>query len=166
MSIDIFLKLDGISGESQDSKHKGEIEIESFSWGVSNAGSAAHGASGGGGAGKVSFQDFHFTTPVSAASPSIFRACATGKHIPKAVLTVRKAGERPVEFYKITLTDLLVSSYSQGGSSTDESNAPVDQFSFNFAKIEVNYQQQNSDGTVTTPPNAAASFDIVNNSAG
>jgi type VI secretion system secreted protein Hcp len=68
MAVDMFLKLDGIPGESRDSKHKGEIEIESFSWGASNSGSAAHGS--GGGAGKVAMQDFSFVTRVSRRRPS------------------------------------------------------------------------------------------------
>lgn len=85
------LELDGIKGESSDSKHKGAIEVESFSWGVSQA-SAAAAAGGGGGAGKVVFQDIHFTTRLSSASPQLFLTCATGQHIKKAILFVRKSG--------------------------------------------------------------------------
>jgi type VI secretion system secreted protein Hcp len=143
MAVDMFLKLDGIDGESQDAKHKGEIEIESFSWGASNSGSAAHGA--GGGAGKVSMQDFSFVTPVSKASPKLFLACASGQHIRSGVLTVRSSGERAREFLKVTITDVLVSSWQQSGSAGDV--VPTDQVTMNFAKIHVAYTEQSATGT-------------------
>lgn len=141
MAVDMFLKLDGIDGESQDAKHKGEIEIESFSWGASNAGSAAH---GGAGVGKVSMQDFHFVTPTSKASPKLFLSCATGEHIKDAILTVRKAGDKPLEFLKVTMSDVLVSSWQQDGSAGDQ--IPQDQISINFSKIEISYVTQSPTG--------------------
>jgi type VI secretion system secreted protein Hcp len=148
MASDFLLMIDGIKGESSDSKHKDEIEIESFSWGATQQGSFS--ASGGGGAGKVSFQDIHFTTRVNKSSPLLLKACATGQHIKKAVLTVRKAGEEQQEYYKITFEDLLISSYQSGGS--EGSNAlPVDQFSLNFAKIEYAYAPQKADGKLDSP---------------
>lgn len=148
MASDYLLKIDGIKGESADSKHKDEIEIESFSWGATQPGSFA--TAGGGGAGKVSFQDVHFTTRVNAASPNLMVACATGQHIKIATLTVRKAGKDQQEYYIIKLSDNLVSSYQSGGS--EGSNAlPVDQFSINFAKIEFEYKTQKADGTMGAP---------------
>jgi type VI secretion system secreted protein Hcp len=143
MAVDMFLKLDGIDGESQDSVHKGEIDIFSYSWGVSNAGSLA---SGGSGAGKASFQDLHFESGLSKASPNLMLACATGKHIPSAVLTVRKAGgSQAIEFLKIKLADVLVSSYDNAGSR--DGDRPEDAFSLFFAKIDVEYTAQNADGS-------------------
>jgi len=144
MAVDMFLKLDGIDGESRDSKHKGEIEIESFSWGASNSGSAAHGA--GGGAGKVSMQDFSFVTRASKASPQLFLACASGQHIRSGLLTVRSAGERQEEFLKVTMSDILVSSWQQQGSAGDD--MPMDQVSMNFAKIRVEYAEQSPGGVL------------------
>ena len=114
MAYDAFLKLDGIRGESNDKAHKGEIEISSYSWGVANSGSFSHG--GGGGEGKATFQDLHFGMTMSKASPKLMSACATGKHIPSAVLTCRKAGGTQTEFLKIKLADVLVSSYQNGGN--------------------------------------------------
>ena len=143
--VDYFLKIDGIDGESTDAKHKGEIEVASFSWGATNAGTAAHGSGGGGGAGKVALQDIHFTSKVSTASPRLFLSCATGQHIKKAVLTARKAGERPQEFLKIEFDDVLVSSYQTGGAKED---LPTDQISLNFAKIEFDYLEQKPDGSI------------------
>src|SRR5688500_13068006 len=114
MAIDYFLKIEGIEGEATDKTHKVEIEVLSLSWGESQFGHAALGA--GGGAGKVSMQDFSFTMPVSVASSKLFLACANGKHLPSALLTCRKAGETQQEYLKIKMTDLLVSSYQTGGS--------------------------------------------------
>jgi type VI secretion system secreted protein Hcp len=144
-TVDYFLKIQGIDGESADSKHKGEIELESWSWGESQAGTASHG--GGAGAGKVSMQDFHFVQRVSKASPKLFLACATGEHIPSAVLTCRKAGRDQQEFFKFTFSDLLVSSYQTGGSAHGDV-VPIDQISLNFSKVQLEYREQKSDGTL------------------
>ncbi len=145
MAVDYFLKLDGIDGESPDSKHKGDIEIMSFSWGASQTGS--HSAGGGGGAGKVSVQDFHFVMGLNKASPKLFLACATGEHIKKAVLILRKAGTDQQEYLKVTMSDLLVSSYQTGGSSGGGA-VPTDQISLNFAKVEFEYKEQKPDGSL------------------
>lgn len=148
MASDYLLEIDGIKGESKDSKHKDTIEIQSFSWGNSNSGS--HGSGGGGGSGKVSFQDFHFTTSVNKASPKLMQFCATGEHIKKAVLFVRKQGKDQQEAYTVTLEDLLVSSYQSGGSEGSGS-LPVDQFSLNFSKIKFEYKPQKADGALDGP---------------
>jgi type VI secretion system secreted protein Hcp len=142
MAVDYFLKLDGIKGESQDSKHPEEIEIGSFSFGATQTGSFS--AMGGGGAGKVSMQDFHFTIPTQCASPKLLLTCAKGDHIKSAILTCRKAGSKQQEFLKYTFTDLLVSSFQTGGSS----ETPMDQISMNFAQIQVEYAEQKADGSL------------------
>jgi len=146
--VDFFLKLDGIDGESSDDKHKGEIDILSWSFGNTNTGTM-HGG-GGGGAGKVQFQDIHFTAHTNKASPKLMLACASGEHIKKGVLICRKAGKDQQEYLKITLTDVLVSSYQTGGSGHSEV-LPVDQFSLNFAKIEKEYKPQKADGSLDSP---------------
>jgi type VI secretion system secreted protein Hcp len=145
MASDYLLEIDGIKGESSDSKHKGTIEIESFSWGCSNSGS--HAAGGGGGAGKVSFSDISFNTGVNKSSPLLMLACATGQHIKKAVLHVRKQGGDQQEYYTVTMEDLLVSSYNSG-DSPGGATAVVDSFSLNFAKIKFEYKPQKPDGTL------------------
>ena len=137
-AVDYFLKINGIPGESTDDKHKDEIDIESWSWGETNSGSHAYG--GGGGAGKVAMEDFTFTMRVNKASPKLFLACATGQHIPDALLICRKAGKQQQEYLKIKFTDLLVSSYKTGGSPSDV--VPTDQIAFNFAKLEISYAPQ------------------------
>ncbi len=142
MASDFLLKIEEIKGETKDKFHKDTIAIESFSWGISNAGSYA--SNSGGGSGKASFQDIHFTAPVSKASPNLALFCAGGKHIKKAVLYVRKQGDTPQEYYTVTLEDLLVSSY-QSGDSLGGTAIPTDQFSLNYAKIEFKYRPQKDD---------------------
>src|SRR5262245_66611402 len=113
MAVDMFLKLDGIKGESKDDKHKDEIHIESFSWGMNQSGSMGHG--GGGGAGKVSVHDISITKFVEKSSCDLMYACASGKHIKEGLITVRKAGEKPLEYLKIKLTDILISGIQEAG---------------------------------------------------
>ena len=157
MATDFLLELDGIKGESSDSKLKDTIELESFSWGVSNAGS--HASGGGGGAGKASYQDLHCTTHVGKASPLLMLACATGQHIKKAVLHVRKQGGDQQEYYKVELEELLVSSYQSGGHSG--SGVPTDQFALNFTKIKFEYKPQKADGTLDAA--VTAGYDVKAN---
>jgi type VI secretion system secreted protein Hcp len=147
--VDYFLKIDGIPGESTDSKHKDEIVLTSFSMGVSNAGSLSSG--GGGGEGKASFHDFNFTHKFDKASPLLMLACATGKHIPTATMTARKAGKGGFEFLFIKMNDVLVTSSQTGGSGDD---LPVEAVSLAFAKIEVDYKPQRANGSL----GAATSF--------
>ena len=148
MASDYLLEIDGIKGESQDAKHKETIEVSSFSWGVTNPGSFASG--GGGGAGKSNFQDLHFTGSVNKSSPLLAKACATGQHIKKANLFVRKAGTEQQDYYVIKLEDVLISSYQSGGSEGSQA-LPTDQFSLNFAKIEYDYSPQKPDGSIDAP---------------
>ena len=145
MAADYFLEIDGIKGETQDHKHKETIEIDSFSWGANNMGTFAGG--GGGGAGKVSYSDLSFTTSANKASPKLMLSCATGAHIKKATLFVRKAGGKQEDYYTITMSDVLVSSYQSSGSAGGDS-LPMDSFSLNFAKIEYAYKPQKADGTL------------------
>jgi type VI secretion system secreted protein Hcp len=143
--VDYFLKIEGVPGESQDSKHKGEIEIESWSWGATQTGTATHG--GGMGAGKVAMQDFHFVMKVNKASPLLMRACASGEHIKSAILVCRKAGKDQQEYLKVSFSDLLVSSYQTGGTNSADV-VPLDQIALNFTKVEFEYKEQKPDGTL------------------
>jgi type VI secretion system secreted protein Hcp len=147
MAADYFLKIDGIDGESTDDKHKGEIDVESWSWGETQSGTSA--AGGGGGAGKVSMQDFNFVMRTNKGSPKLMLACANGQHIKTAKLTCRKAGGEQQEYMTIEFSDLLISSYQTGGSAGDV--VPMDAISFNFGKIQFEYKPQKSDGTLDSP---------------
>lgn len=159
-AVDYFLKLDTIEGESGDHKHKSEIDIESWSWGETQSGT--HSSGGGGGAGKVSMQDFHFVMRVNKASPKLMLACATGQHIPKAVLTCRKAGKEQQPYLTWTFSDVLVSSYQTGGSGSSDV-LPMDQISLNYAKCEVEYKEQKADGTLGGA--IKAGYDLKQNKA-
>jgi len=142
--VDYFLKIEGVEGEATDSKHAKEIEVLSWSFGETNAGSSGHGT--GAGAGKVSMQDFHFTMTACKASPRLFICCATGEHLKKATLVCRKAGKEQQEYMTWVFTDVLISSYQTGGSPGDV--VPTDQISFNYTKIEFEYKPQKNDGTL------------------
>ena len=159
MAFDAFLKIEGIAGESTDQQHKDEIDVLSWSWGATQA--IASGGSGGGTAGKVSMQDFHFTTRVNKASPLLFETCASGKHIDTATLSVRKAGDRAYDYIKITLSDVLVSGYLPAGAPDDAASEEV---SLNFAKIEFEYVPQNADGSLAS--SIKRIFDVAANRIG
>ena len=146
--FDAFLKIDGVEGESTDDKHKGQIEIDSFSWGVSNAGSMAT----GGGTGKASFSDFTITKTVDKSSPKLMQAVATGEHLKTVDLSMRKAGGTQMDYYVIHLEDVLVSSYSTSGGSGE---APMESISFNYQKIEFQYIPTNADGTAAAAVKAS-----------
>jgi len=139
-AVDYFLKIDGIKGESTDDKHKGEIEIESFSWGLSRS---DQGAGGGGRAGRVSFSDFSFTIVMSKASPKLMTQCAEGTHIKNAQLTARRAGENQIEFLKVTLEDVLIASYQTGGSG---SSLPMESLTLDFATAKIDFTSQEPTG--------------------
>jgi type VI secretion system secreted protein Hcp len=162
MAFDAFLKLDGIPGESQDKSHPGEIEIESYSWGLSNTSSGGGGS--GGGAGKASFQDIGFAAAASAAGPLLAQACATGRHIADALLTLRKNGGGGFEFIKIKLQDVIVSSYQQSGDTSGHDDRPSETFSLTFGKITFDYFPQTA-ADQTAPP-VEFTFDLENNRTG
>jgi type VI secretion system secreted protein Hcp len=142
VAVDYFLKIDGIPGESTDSKHKDEIDVEAWSWGEVNPPRPG----GGAGAGKVEIQDFSFTSRFSKASPNLMLACASGKHLKSAVLTARRADKAQAEFLTFSLSDVLISSYQTAATAGDVS--PVDSVSLNFAKIKIEYKQQKPDGSL------------------
>jgi type VI secretion system secreted protein Hcp len=143
VAADYFLQITGIAGESTDAKHKGWIDVESWTWGETNPGPV--GAGGGAGAGKVQMQDFTFTTRVSKASPALFLACAAGQHMKEARLAAVKTGAMQQEFLTWTFSDVLVSGYQTGAASGE---LVSDQVSLTFSKIRVEYKAQKADGSL------------------
>ncbi|MDI5983670.1 type VI secretion system tube protein Hcp [Halomonas sp. M4R5S39] len=144
MAVDMFLKLEGIDGESTDHAHEDEIDVLSWSWGVSNSGTM-HIARGGG-AGKASFQDVQVVKYVDKATAGLLQAVATGKHVPSGTLTIRKAGgDEPVEYLVIELKSVLISSYQTGGSQGEE--RLTESVTLNFEEFKVNYTPQDNDGS-------------------
>jgi type VI secretion system secreted protein Hcp len=157
-AVDYFLKIAGIDGESPHDKHKGEIDIESWSWGETHPASPVGGGAGVG-SGKVSMNDFTFTMKFNKASPKLFLACAAGEHIKSAWITAHRASAKASEYFlKWSFSDLLISSYLTGGASGE---APVDSVSFNFSKIEVEYKEQKLDGTLAA--SIKAGWDLKKN---
>jgi type VI secretion system secreted protein Hcp len=152
---DAFLKIDGVAGESADAKHKGEIEVVAWSWGEAQT---PRPPGGGGGAGKVQMQDLRFTARTSKASPRLLLACAAGEHLKSAVLTVRKAGKTPHEYFKLTLTDVRVSSFHLGSLAGDQ---PMDEAALAYSRIEVEYRPQKADGSAGPP--VKAGWDLKTN---
>jgi type VI secretion system secreted protein Hcp len=145
MAFDTFIRIDSIQGESADAAHPGEIEVYSFSWGESNPATATAGS--GFSAGKVSVTSVDFMTKFSKASPLLMRACATGQHLKTALISCRKSGVKPQDFLRITLTDVLVSSYQTSASSGGD-DVPTDSVALGFAQIQVDYRQQQTDGSL------------------
>lgn len=157
MAVDMFIKITDVKGEAQDHKHKDEIDVLSWSWGASQSGTTHTG--GGGGAGKASFQDISITKWLDKSSPLLLQLCATGKHIKECLLTVRKAGDKPLEYHKITMNDCLISSYSTGGSGGED--RLTENISINFASFKVVYTTQKPDGTAGGE--VPFSYDIAKN---
>ena len=155
MASDIFLNIEGISGESQDALHEGEIDITSWSWKVQQ--DARYFSGSGGGAPKATAHDLELMHPIDRASPGLMSACFLGRRFPQAVLTLRKSGGVPLDFLKITMDDVLVTSVNpcSGGGSHFE------QITLSFSKIKQEYLVQHATGIGAGM--AVAAFDIKNN---
>jgi type VI secretion system secreted protein Hcp len=143
MASDIFAKIGDIKGESLDAKHKDEIEILSFSWGVTNSGSAAPGS--GAGSGKATFQDLVVVHNIDKASPDLMRACATGTHLTEATITHRKAGKGQQEFLVVKMNDVIITGVTHGGATGQPYSETV---SLAFAKVDLEYKPQKPDGSL------------------
>jgi type VI secretion system secreted protein Hcp len=142
VAADIFAKIGDIKGESPDDKHKDEIEVLSFSWGVTSLS-----APGGPGtaAGKPAFQDLSITHNFDKASPLLLKACATGMHLKEATITHRKAGKGQQEFLIIKMSDVIITGVQHGGGSGQTAAETVN---LTFAKVDLEYRPQKADGSM------------------
>ena len=174
MSCDYFLKIEGIDGESQDSKHKNEIELSTFRWSEKQPGTFQRSSVGGATGGKVQMNNVVVTLPTCKASPKLLLACAKGDHIKSATLTCRKAGGGQQEFYKLTFSDVLVSHYETGSTDGDgllregepdgyHDGSPHDRVELSFGKIEAEYRAQKADGALDNP--VKAGYNLLTNQA-
>jgi type VI secretion system secreted protein Hcp len=143
MATDIFAKIGDIKGESTDAKHKDEIEVHSFSWGVTNSATISAGA--GAGAGKATFQDLTIVHAIDKASPALLRACATGQHLKEALITHRKAGKDQQEYLIVKMNDVIITGVQHGGTAGQPYSESV---SMAFAKIVLEYKPQKADGSL------------------
>ncbi|NDJ56619.1 type VI secretion system tube protein Hcp [Enterobacteriaceae bacterium 4M9] len=158
MAQDMFIKIDGIDGESLDATHKNEIQVLSWNWGVSQH-SNMHSGSGGG-SGKATVADFCFEHYTDKASPNLLHYCLTGKHIKNIQFTVRKAGGDPLEYMLIKFTDVIITRVEMAGSVEDESR-PREGVRFSFTKMTQDYVMQNAEGIKSGV--VSASYDVKAN---
>lgn len=142
MANDMFIKIGNIKGESKDDKHKDEIDVLAWSWGMSQSGSMHTG--GGGGAGRVNVQDLNLTKYVDAATPILMQFCATGTHVDEVVLTLRKAGGDQMEYLKLTLKKAIITNVSTGGSGGEDKL--TENITINFAEYSIGYKPQDDKG--------------------
>lgn len=140
MAIDTHIKFDGVEGESSHKDHKGEVEVLSWTWGVSNA---SQGAGGGSGKGKATPGDLHLTHRYDKASPVLAKFCANGKHFKEAVITSRKAGEGQKDFLKITMKEVFITSVQPSGSAGGD---VVESVSMSYGSIDFAYKPQDEKG--------------------
>ena len=159
MAMDIFAKLGDIKGESTDDKHKDEVEVLSYSWGVTNP---VHiGSGGGAGTGKATFQDLSIVHRIDKASPKLLEACATGVHLKEATITFRKAGKGQQDFLIIKMNDVIVTGVVQSALSSDAGSETV---SLEFGKVDWELKPQNPSGTLD--PGIHFKFDLKANKVG
>ncbi|MFZ4832435.1 Hcp family type VI secretion system effector [Rouxiella sp. Mn2063] len=144
MAQDIFLKLNGIDGESQDSIHKDEIDVLRWEWLVSQSSNMHTGSGSGGGAEKCTVEDLHFEHYIDRATPNLLQYCLTGKHIPEAILTICKAGGSPLEYLRITLQNIIITNVKSIGYY--RMHSPRERISLSFSRVKMDYVVQNAQG--------------------
>ncbi len=150
--VDLFLRLDGIAGESTDDVHRGEIDVVAFSW-------AEHlplaGPGGGTATGRVQMGELQVIAPTSSASPPLMLACASGRHVRSATLSARRPGEGRRDHLVIKLDDVIVTGYRVLANESGDDTVPTDQVSLSFGRIEYVYTPEQPDGSAGTPVTAA-----------
>lgn len=157
MAFDAFLKIDGIPGESTDEKHKDWIEIESYHQGVTQPASATASSVGGASAERVNFGPLTVAKLVDKASPKLFEACCTGKHIKEVIIEVCRASGEKLKYLEIRLEQVIVSSYSQDGG-----DFPREGIGFSAGKFKMTYtQQKREDGGAGG--NVSGGWDLTSN---
>lgn len=159
MPANVFAKIGDIKGESNDDRHRDEIEVLSWSWGLAQPAPAAGGGGGGGAAGRTTFSDFTFTHVFDKASPALMKSCATGQHIREATVAARKAGQGQQDYLIIKMSDVIITSVQP--TVTGESPLPVETVSLRFGKVDLEYKSQRPDGSLDAGLRFA--FDLVAN---
>jgi type VI secretion system secreted protein Hcp len=143
MAVDMFLEIPEVKGESQKKDHEDQIDILSFSDGVVQQ--TSFGMLGkGGGSGRAEFQDIHLVKYVDKASALLWKACANHQHFPKATIHFIKHGEKPMEYFKVELEDVAISSLQTTGSSSGD--MPMESVTLGCAKVTKTYTEQKADG--------------------
>jgi type VI secretion system secreted protein Hcp len=155
-AVDMFLKVDGIQGESTDKVHKGEIDVLAWSWGES-AGTAR---TKKGTVPVACIQDLSLTKYIDASTPALIMNTMVGQVVPTAVLVIRKSGEFPLEYVRLTMNNVTVAAYSTGGSGGED--RLTENVTLHFDSMQGQYVKQRPDGSAGT----ATTFEIGGNSIG
>jgi type VI secretion system secreted protein Hcp len=150
MAYDAFLKIDAIPGESTDERHKDWIEILSFRCGITQPATVAATGSGGS-TERPCLSDFTVVHPFDKASPKLFLACARGERIKEVIVQFNARTRDKATYLEYKLSDVIVSSVKPGGAAEGGETMPLEEVSFNFRKIELQYVPQNPDGSLGTP---------------
>jgi type VI secretion system secreted protein Hcp len=145
MAADMFLKMDGIVGESLDARHPGEIDVLSWSWGESTGTARSH----RGLLPSACVHDFSFTKQIDSSSAALITNGVTGDVVPTAVLAVRKSGGLQQEFLRITMRNVIVVSYQTGGAAADA--RLLETVVLHFDSMQGQYRKQRADGSLEPP---------------
>ena len=148
MAYNAFLKLTGVTGESTDSAHSGQIEIYSFSWGASNPVTIGSGTTGSG-AGKVSVSSMSFMKKLDTSSPNLLKNCCIGDHFATGTLALCKAGGTQETYLEYDMTEVYIESYQVSGSSGGD-DTPTESVSVTFAEVTMKYTPQLAGGGMGT----------------
>ena len=154
MALDTHIKFDGVEGESTNRDHKGEIDVLSWSWGLS----AEPSGGAGGGAGKASAQDLSFIHLYDKASPGLAKAAASGRAIKQVTLAARRAGEGQKDFLKITMKEVFITAVQP---SSSEGQGVAESVSVRSRAIAFEYRPTDSKGQLGQP--VTFSWDIAAN---
>jgi type VI secretion system secreted protein Hcp len=163
MASDMFLKVEGVDGESTDEKHPGEIEVLSYTWGVKQQRSGSASSAGNLSAGRADFADFSIVKAIDKSSPTLALSCASGKHIPTVTLELCRAGEDKQPYMEYKFTDVIITSFRPGGSSNGGGETlPLEEVSFAYGKAEWKYTQTKVAGGKGSG-NVAGGWDLTKN---
>jgi type VI secretion system secreted protein Hcp len=152
MAATFLLKIDSIKGESQFDGYSDYMQVDKWKLGGTQTGTFGSGTSGGGG-GTFTADDLDVTMKSNKGTPKMLEGCAKGQHFKTATLVALKAsGEaKPVEYLKITLSDVVISKHGIGYEppppGSKAADLVVDTFSLNYAKVAVEYKEQKPDGS-------------------
>ncbi len=152
MASDMFLKIEGIDGESTDEKHSNWIDILSFNHNVSQSGSADGSSTGGHTSGRVDIGEMVFAKMLDKSTPKLIEAACTGKHIPTAEIELCSATGAKHTFMKYKLSKVIVSTVTTGGSG--EGSRPEETLMLKFEKIEWEYTPYDNTGKSGNPVRA------------
>ena len=164
MAYDTFMKVDGVPGESTDATHKDWVELLGFDHGITQPASASASTAGGATAERCEHRDFAITKYLDKASPKLYDACCTGKHLKEVLIEMCRAGGDKVKYMEVKMEEVIVSSVQPSGNPKGGDGFPTERVTFNYGKIAWTYtQQKRADGS--GGGNVAAGWSLIENKA-